>query len=499
MRKYQLYKLINQLDELKDKRHPMFEKNKFMKFLVWFMILYYGAILLFLGAILPIGMSKAYYGVAAFHVFDGYFLWIIICDFWVRFILQETPAQQVRPFRLLPVSKKFLMHTYLSKSGLTAGNMFWGLMLIPFGIQAVRPLLGWDGLTLWLLIWWMMLIANGYTYLFTRALCMKHILWILLPAAIHGSIIATMTIPDKNPLDMPCTHWMYEAALCNPLPFVIVAALIALWYWANYRLQLSMLNDEVANVEEVKVKPSSQMTWLNRWGSLGEYMKMEIKLRTRNKQVRMQFLVGLGCMLMLSGLQYFTDIYDTWFMTSFICLYDYIVLGMMTLIVIMCYEGNYIDCLMSRRESIYELLRAKYYFNTILLIIPIIILLPLMISGKVSVWMNLGYLMLTAGVLYPLIFQMAVYNNSTLPLNQKLMGKQGNTTQQIVSLCILFLPIGLEKTCTIIAGPVWGYIILMALGLTGILTHKLWLHNIYTRMMSRRYTNMEGFHASRSQ
>lgn len=65
MRKYQLYKLINQLDELKDKRHPMFEKNKFMKFLAWFMILYYGAILLFLGAILPIGMSKAYYGVAA--------------------------------------------------------------------------------------------------------------------------------------------------------------------------------------------------------------------------------------------------------------------------------------------------------------------------------------------------------------------------------------------------------------------------------------------------
>ena len=150
MRKYQLYKLINQLDELKDKRHPMFEKNKFMKFLAWFMILYYGAILLFLGAILPIGMSKAYYGVAAFHVFDGYFLWIIICDFWVRFILQETPAQQVRPFRLLPVSKKFLMHTYLSKSGLTAGNMFWGLMLIPFGILAVRPLLGWGGLTLWL-------------------------------------------------------------------------------------------------------------------------------------------------------------------------------------------------------------------------------------------------------------------------------------------------------------------------------------------------------------
>lgn len=494
MDKYKLYKLIRTLDGLKEERHPMFEKNRFMKLLAWIMIAYYGAILLLLGAVLPLGMSGEYYGVAAFHVFDGAFLWVLFCDFWVRFVLQETPAQQVRPFRLLPVSKKFLMHTYLCRSGFSLGNMFWGLMLVPFGMLAVRPLLGWGGLVLWLLIWWLMFVANGFTYLFTRAMCMKNMLWFLVPAAIHGGLIAIMTLPDRNPLDMPCTRWMYEAALGNPLPFLIVAGLIALWYWANYRLQIGMLNDEVANVEEVKVKASSQMSWLNRWGAMGEYMKMEIKLRTRNKQVRMQFLVGLGCMLLLSGMQYFTDIYDTWFMTSFICLYDYIVLGMMTLIVIMCYEGNYIDCLMSRRESIYELLRAKYYFNSALLIVPILIILPLMISGKVSVWMNLGYLMLTAGVLYPLIFQMAVYNRSTLPLNQKLMGKQGNTTQQIVSLCVLFLPIGLERLCIIVAGEVWGYVILMVFGLIGILTHKIWLRNIYKRMMVRKYINMEGFH-----
>ena len=71
----------------------------------------------------------------------------------------------------------------------------------------------------------------------------------------------------------------------------------------------------------------------------------------------------------------------------------------MTLITIMCYEGNYIDGLMSRRESILQLLTAKYYFNVTLLLIPPIILLPLMIIGKMSVWMNIGYFFFTAGVL----------------------------------------------------------------------------------------------------
>ena len=185
-------------------------------------------------------------------------------------------------------------------------------------------------------------------------------------------------------------------------------------------------------------------------------------------------------------------------MQSFICLYDYIILGMTTLVCIMCYEGNYIDGLMSRRESIYELLRAKYYFNTLLLLLPLLIVMPLIVMGKVSLWMHLGYMFLTAGVLYPIIFQMAVYNNNTLPLNQKITGKQANTMQQIISVVILFLPIGLEKLCVLALGDVWGYVLMIAIGVAGMAMHKLWLRNVYNRFMQRRYVNMEGFRSSRN-
>ena len=49
MTKYQLYRLIEKTEEFKDKRHPMFERNKFMKFLGWFMIAYYAALMLIMG------------------------------------------------------------------------------------------------------------------------------------------------------------------------------------------------------------------------------------------------------------------------------------------------------------------------------------------------------------------------------------------------------------------------------------------------------------------
>ena len=78
MNKWQLYKLIRKNSQLKDERHPMFEKNRFMKFLGWFMYLYYAAILLFMGVILPMGMRGTYNGVAAFHIFDGGMLYILM-------------------------------------------------------------------------------------------------------------------------------------------------------------------------------------------------------------------------------------------------------------------------------------------------------------------------------------------------------------------------------------------------------------------------------------
>ena len=496
MNKWQLYKLLRKQDNLRNERHPMFEKNRFMKFLGWFMFLYYAAILILMGVVMPAGLSGEYNGVAAFHVIDGFFLWVLFIDFWIRFTVQETPAQTVKPYRLLPISRKFLMHVYLTRSGFSAGNMFWWFFLVPFGLLAVMPLLGWWSFVGWLLGWWMLCIANGFFYLFVRALCMRHLAWVLFPVLVHGGLILLMLLPEKNCLDMPCTEFMYQFALGNPLAFLAGAALIGVGYYANFTLQSGMSYNEVAKKEEIK--HASKMSFLNRYGAMGEYLKLEIKLRLRNKQVRTGFFVMLGMMVFFSAMLYFTDIYDGTFMKSFILLYNYVGLGTMTLVGIMCYEGNYIDGLMSRRESIFELLRAKFYFNSALMLIPLVLVFPLTYIGKISVWMNIAYFLFTIGIIYPGVFQLAVYNNNTLPLNQKLTGKQGNATQQIVAMVVLFLPIGLERLSVWLMGPVWGYTPMMALGLAGICTHKIWLRNIYKRFMNRRYVNMEGFRASRN-
>ncbi len=497
MNKYQLYKLIRQNDELKDKRHPMFDRNRFLKVMAIITVLYYAAILILMGVLLPMAFSETYNGVAAFHVLDGGVIYLLIVDFWMRLLVQETPAQRGRPYALLPIRRSFLMHLYLSRTALSWGNLYWFFFLLPFGLISVAPIMGWSALILWLLGWWLLIVINAYFYLYIRSLMTRHVLWFLLPLAIHAALVLIMLLPKENVLDIPQTVLMFRYMQGNVLTFLLTLLVAALAYWLCYRQQMKMVYDEVAQKEEVQMKHAAQMSFLDRYGAMGEYLKLEIKMRLRNKNIRTSFFALLLIMLMFCLITYFTDVYDGSFMSSFICLYCYIGLGMTTLIAVMCHEGNYIDGLMARRESIQQLLLSKYYFNCLLLLLPFLLLLPLVIIGKMSVWMNLGYLLFTAGVLYPICFQMAVYNHETLPLNQKITSRQGNWVQQVLSMLILFLPIGIEKLATLLLGDPWGFVMLALTGAIGIALHPLWLANIYKRFMQRRHINMEGFRATR--
>lgn len=496
MTKYQLYKLLQKTESLKDERHPMFERNRFMKFLTWFMVAYYAALLLIMGVSMGFALKGDYS--AAYHRLDGGFFYLLIIDFWMRFMMQETPAQKAQNYALLPIRRSFLMKSYLIRNMLSLGNLFWGFFLVPFGLVSVVPIAGWWAFLGWLIGYWLLFVFNGLCYIFTRALCMKHILWFLIPLALHAALVCACVLPDHNFFRVPFIMFMNGFVEWSLWPYVIVGTLIAFAFWANYKLQMGMVYNEIGKKEEVDLKRASKFTALNRYGTMGEYLKMEIRLRLRNKQPKMQFLIGIGLITFFSIMLYFTDAYDGGFMKSFICLYDYVILGVTTLITIMCYEGNYIDGLMSRRDSIFDLLRAKYYFNSAMLLIPFLFITPLMIIGKISVWMNLGYLFFTAGVLYPCVFQLAVYNKNTLPLNVKLAkANSGTMMQNIISIVVLFLPIGLEKICVLLLGPVWGYMPLILLGIIGMATHRMWLRNIYRRFMLRRFENMEGFRASK--
>ena len=262
-----------------------------------------------------------------------------------------------------------------------------------------------------------------------------------------------------------------------------------------------LVYSELNKVEDttVKVRSVSEYRFLDRYGEIGEYMRLELKMLLRNKvckaSLRSIIIVVVAFSLILS----FTEAYDSAGMKSFIMVYNYVIFGIMFLLSIMSYEGNYIDGLMSRKESIYSLLRAKYILYSIAILIPFLLMIPAMVTGKLTVLSCLSWAIFTAGAIYFCLFQLAVYNNHTLDLNTKLTNRKnmGTGLQNLISFAAFGLPLLLNFVLNLWLGETTTGIVLIVIGLGFILTSRFWLKNIYHRFMKRRYKNLEGFRDSR--
>ena len=493
-----LYKIIKQNQKLAEKRNPAFDTNRFAKFLMYFMIVYWAALFLFFGVTLPFMLEDIVPNMEPYHIMNQGILYVMVADFLIRFMAQPSVSQEIKPYLLMPIKRKKLISTLLLRSGVDKFNFFWFFVYGPFAFLTVIRFYGFGGMFLYLLGMWLIFVFNNYWYLICKLLLGEKTIWLLLPVGVFGALGAAEFLIDSLPISrftMDLGEGFIEG---NPLSFLIVLACIGVMFFINLKLQQRMIYNEISKKEDTKIKRVSEYKFLEKYGEVGEYIRLEIKLITRNKTVKAQFRMGLIVMFAFSFLLAFTDVYDG-SMSRFICLYNYAVLPIMTLGQVMSFEGNYIDGLMSRKESIFNLLRAKYYLTTIIILVPFLIMMFPIAKGKITLLMGIAYLVFVVGFVFFLLLQLAVYNTRTLPLNANLMkgNKGGNWIQSVVMSLCFFIPLMFDSILLAIFSQEVANIIFIVMGGGFIATHNLWIKNIYKRFMKRRYKNMEEFRASR--
>ena len=493
------YKIIKQNQKLAEKRNPAFDTNRFAKFLIYFMIVYWAALFLFFGVMLPVMFEELVPNMEPYHIMNQGFIYVMLADFLMRFMAQPSVSQEIKPYLLMPIKRKKLISMLLLKSGLDSYNFMWFFVYVPFAFLTVIRFYGFGGMFLYLLGIWLIFVFNNYWYLLCKLLLGEKTLWLLLPILVFGALGAAEFLLDGLPISRFTMDLGEGFIKGNPLSFLFILACIGVLFFINLKLQQRMIYNEISKKEDTKIKHVSEYKFLDKYGEVGEYLRLEIKLITRNKTVKTQFRMGLIVMLAFSVLLAFTDVYDGTYMTSFICLYNYAVLPIMTLGQVMSFEGNYIDGLMSRKESIFNLLRAKYYLTTLIILVPFLIMFFPIAKEKITLLTAIAYLIFVAGFVFFMLLQLAVYNTRTLPLNANLMksNKSSNWIQGLITGCAFMLPLLIDKLLSALLPEEVAHIILIVIGLGFIATHNLWIKNIYKRFMKRRYKNMEEFRASR--
>ena len=73
-----------------------------------------------------------------------------------------------------------------------------------------------------------------------------------------------------------------------------------------------------------------------------------------------------------------------------------------------------------------------------------------------------------------------------------------NYLQIVVEIAVFAVPLLFISLMKVVVGETITYVILMVVGILFIATHKLWIRNIYKRMMLRKYVNLESFRSTAS-
>lgn len=498
----ELFKMIKRHRKLAEKRSLSFKQNKAAKYILWgtgtFGLLY----LCFLAIMFSLiaNNSRSF---TAVEFICGISPFVLAIDFFFRFVTQEIPAQLIKPYALLPISRYSCIDNFIGTSLLTGFNFTWFAMLVPFIFMSVIFSSGiWIALGI-LFFYWVLILANSQWYQIARILINDTILWWLLPIGIYTLIAIPCFIGRQPGIESMFKFYSTIGTSITDesiLPYLIPIVLLGIVIFINRHLQLNHIMAELTRAEKTNIYNISSFSFLGNLGEIGHYIQLEIKMTLRNKNPRKSFISAVSIVLLFAILLAFTDVYDNNSMNSFFGFYNFVIFGAMILTRMMCNEGNYIDCLMVHKENILSLLKAKYIFYCLILIVPFLLMVPTVITGKWTWLMLFSYSTFTAGLQYFVLFQMAVYNKQTIPLNTKYMSKGGmenNYRQLAVNMACLFIPSVMMTVLQHFIEQRYVHILMLIIGLLFIATSNIWLRNIYNRMMKKKYELLEGFQASR--
>lgn len=336
-----LYSDIRRIQKLDEKRNPMFEKNRFAKVMIYIGIAFWAAYLVFFGVLLPAAFSDSFPNMEPYHILNKGLLIVLVLDFLIRFLF-PTPVQEIKPFLLLPIPKKKVMAALLLREAANPFNLFWLFLFIPFALLSVTRFYGLAGVLGYAFGIWLLTVANSYWSMLIRVLKRQKFVYICWCLPVYG-IFALLEF-------LPGTHWVSTFTmnlgeafiLWNPLAFIGALILAGMLGMLNRKVQLHLIYNELSRVEDTRLKHISDYSFLDRYGNVGDYIRLELKMLVRNKTPRSQFW-SFTILTVLFALALTFEVYGDGLMNDFICLYCYCVMGLSTLIQTMAIEGNYID------------------------------------------------------------------------------------------------------------------------------------------------------------
>ncbi|MEI6753231.1 MAG: DUF5687 family protein [Paludibacter sp.] len=475
-------------------RSQGFYKNLAVTIMLIFFVLYFAVILLIIGFSLNKILEKADNVLNPMELFNGAMLYLMLFALAFRFIMQQLNTFDLPPYQVLPVKRSTLINFLLLKPLFSPANYFLLLAVIPFAIKGVAGYYSGSVALRFVLNFVLMVWFNSLMAAYLKRKFGSSIYSVLVILIILGSVVALEYFKIFSLFNLSRTIYNFYVlrafGLWFPLGMVITAFFLnKLFFYQNYYPE--SFNRKIKGNKT----STSEISFLKRFGIIGELISLEIKLILRHK--RPKSILIMSAFFGLYGLMFYTsDVYaKNNGMLFFVAMFMTGILMLMFGQWLISWDSRHFDCLMTRNIPVRTYIYANYYLMFTFNIICFALTTPYFLFGMKIVYLHLAAFLFNIGVNIYLLIYLSTYNTRRIDLSKSsAMNYQGTTYKSfLIVFPIMFLPmliVWFLSTFFSLAVALWT---LSMVGIVGVLLRKLFINACVNQFNRRKYKLAEGF------
>ncbi|MBB4807026.1 hypothetical protein HNP38_002330 [Chryseobacterium defluvii] len=463
--------------------------NLAMKILRFMGILYFVACLIG-GAFAAFYLIQNKMHADPLKVVSKYLIILWAADLIFKYIWQEMPTQNIKPFLTLSVPKKTIINYMLIKTFLSPFSWLNSFFFITFSCIALYNGYGFLGTLSWFIGISLLFYLNNFINILFND---KEII-----AIIIGSIFTITGLLSYYNF-IPLLSWsesffysFYGKPYWVLLPVVLFSGL---WWLCFKQVHKEFYLDQGLEVKKA-VGKTENITFLNKYGALGTFINNDIKMLRRNK-VTKNVLIGSFFFIFYGLLMFTSPVYKTPYMMMFMGLF---VTGGFQFLFgqrVPAFDSSYYPLMMTLNVPYKEYLKAKWWLINIVTALSMVVAIFYAYFGWEMYVTFFAAGLYNIGVNSQFTLWSGAFNKTQIDLNskEKRIGQKGSFNMKAMLLIIpkMLLPMAVFGASKYFFGMTGGVISIAILGLTGFLLREKIFDIIVRHYKVEKYSTLDAF------
>ncbi|HEY0054675.1 MAG TPA: DUF5687 family protein [Pedobacter sp.] len=428
----------------------------------------------------------------AIESFNSLLLYYFLIDILSRFQLQELPTLRVKPYLNLPIKRNKIIN-YLSLTSLWSGFTIAPFLLtVPFLIKVLVFDDDASGFLPMLISIIGLIIFNHFFSLWLKRKINMNA-WFMVGFLMAIAIIILADIYLDAVSISTVSRSIFNAILKHPYLAIFPALTGGVMYFFHYRFLKSNLYLEELRKDNSKERSTTDITFLRRFGTVGELAALEIKLILRNKRPKSTLIMSMA--FMLYGLLFYTRpeidqtmmIFAGLFMTGiFIINYGQFMFS---------WQASHFDGILANKISVEEFFKSKFLLFTLFSTITFLLTTPYVYFGWKILLAHAMLYLWNIGISSLIVLAFANWNFKYIDLSKgSSFNWQGvGASQFIVGFPLFMLPLLVYGLGYWAFNQVVAMLIIGFFGVIFILSRSFWLKKLVNLFTDKRYAIAEGF------